>query len=72
MEAQTEAKCAVSDSAVITYGARSGNCSGAFPILGGDPEPVAVPSASLGFRILLALILLLLGVLRSPSARCAR
>jgi subtilisin family serine protease len=73
MEAQSESKCAVSDSAVITYGARTGNCSGAFPILGGDAGVVAVvPSATLGIRILLALILVLLGVRGTLSAGSPR
>ena len=67
MEAQSEGKCTVHDSALITYGALSGNCAGTFPAQTGNPGPPAVPSASLGVRILTALILMLVGIRAARS-----
>jgi subtilisin family serine protease len=73
MEAESEAKCTVHDSAVISYGARSGNCSLGFPPPNepANPHPPPVPSATLGVRIAMALLLLMMGshMIRSRSGR---
>lgn len=71
MNARTEAKCSLHDSAVITYGMRSGNCSAAFPVAQRGADPPQVPSATHGVRILIAVILLISGI-RGARIRSAR
>jgi WD40 repeat protein len=63
MDAQTEAKCTVHASALIVYGARTGNCSAVFPAPDeqANPGPAPVPSATLSVRIVMALLLLVMG-----------
>ena len=69
MEAQSEAQCTVHPTAVLIYETRSGNCSALFPAEGQGDDPLQVPSASPGVRILTALILLLVGIQATRSRR---